>query len=107
MEHRPRAVAAFACTEEQRSVVVNLRIPKLGSQECRVEWQRSGEPVRQIDQMHSLVDQFATPGPARLSTPFSVIAQSSSVAISCAEVHQLAVRAAADLCLQVSQCRVE
>ena len=59
--HRRGSSAALSSTE---------RLPELRPQQCRVERQRTGEPVREVEQVHALVDELAAArtGPGRRAT---------------------------------------
>ena len=53
------AVRLVAVAEDQRRVVLDRRVPELRAQQRRVQRQRPGEPVGEVEQMHALVDQLA------------------------------------------------
>src|SRR5205823_1250739 len=57
----------------------------------RMQRQRADQPVRQVEQMHTLVNQLAASRTRRLGAPLAVVAEPSPVPVARAQVHQLAM----------------
>ena len=54
------------------------------------------EPTRKVDEVRSLTDQLAAAGADGIGAPFAVIANPSTVTISCAQEHEFAERSFVD-----------
>ena len=59
--------------------------------------QRTRQPVRQVEQMHALIDQLAAARARRIGPPLAVIADPSAVPVPRPQVHQLPVLARVNL----------
>ena len=66
-----------------------------------------GDPVRQIEQVHALIDQLATAGARPVGPPLTVIAKSAAVPVARSEMHQLAVEAGMHLTRELGDCWVK
>ena len=93
VQQRPGRRALDGVAEQQRGVVLDRRVPELRAQKRRVQRQRPGEPVDEVEQVHALVDQLATARPRRVGAPLAVVAEAPAVAVARADVHELAVLA--------------
>ena len=61
--------------------------------------------MREVEQVHALVDQLAPARPLGIGAPLAVISGPAAVAVTAAHVHQLAVRARVDLGREVGERR--
>ncbi len=68
---------------------------------------RASEPMRQVEQVHPLVDQLTAARAAGIRPPLAVISGSAAVAVARAQVHQVTVGAGVDLCRELGERGVE
>ena len=73
---------AVALAEHDDRVVLHRRVPELRPQQRRVQRQRAEQPVREVEQMHALVDQLAAAGARRVGAPLALVARPAAVAVA-------------------------
>ena len=60
------AVRLVGVAQDQRGVVLDRRVPEVRAQQRRVQRQRPGQPVGEVEQVHPLVDQLTAARPLGL-----------------------------------------
>src|SRR5688500_1568593 len=85
--------AAGRVGQRQKAIVVDLPRPEVGGSMAIGETEVAHEPARQIDEVRTLVDEFAAPGDRAVETPFLLIADTAAVTVAPANEQERADRA--------------
>ena len=93
-------------SQQQEAVVLHRHVPEKRVREAFDARELAEEPARQVDQMHPLVEQFATARAQRLRAPFALVAESSPMPVAGPQVHQFAQRAGIHQAARLPKCAV-
>ena len=69
--------------------------------------ERPGDPVREVEEVHALIDQLAAARPGGLGSPLAVVSDPAAVAVARPQVHQLPVAAGMHLVRELGDRRVK
>src|SRR5204862_4888989 len=107
MHYRPRRGSILRAAEHQRRVVLDPDAPEMRVQECRMQRKRPREPVDEIEEMHSLVDELPAARASGIGPPLTLVSSATSVPVVAAQMHQIAVAPGMDFLGEPSDCRME
>src|SRR4051794_22125791 len=63
--------------------------------------------MREVEEMHALVNELPSTGPRRIGPPLAIITRAAAVAVMRSQVHEVAVRAGPHLLRDANDRRME
>jgi hypothetical protein len=72
----------FGCRKRQKRIVLDFGVPEKGPERGRYIGEFAEEPLREVDQMRTLVDQFAAARDRAFEPPFLFIAGPATASVA-------------------------
>src|SRR5205823_5014813 len=93
--------------EQREAIIFDRHIPEERADVAADLSEIAGEPARQVDQMHALVEHLAAAGDRWVGAPLALVAQPPAVAVAPANIHERPKHATVEDRARLLEGRVE